>query len=53
MKNSESKALFVVFICRPLRGLGRCGFGTPGSASPSPGAKILSACFAGSLNCFF
>jgi len=28
----------------------RDGFGSPGSASPSPGASTLSACFAGSLN---
>jgi len=28
-------------------------FVTPGSASPSPGASILSACFAGWLNGFF
>ena len=27
-----------------------CGFGSPGSASPSPGAITLSASFAGWLN---
>jgi len=28
-------------------------FASPGSASPSPGASSLSACFAGWLNGFF
>jgi hypothetical protein len=28
------------------------GFGSPGSASPSPGAITLHACFAGSLELF-
>jgi len=53
MKDLESKRFFLRFICRPLRGLGRVGFGSPGSASPSPGATTLSASFAGWLNDLF
>ena len=52
MKPPESK-LFCTFIYRPLRGAGTCWFGSPGSASPSPGASTLSASFAGWLNGFF
>src|SRR5258705_11797036 len=53
-ENPESKLFFARFLCRPLRGLRRiCGFPSPGSASPSPGASTLTASFAGWLSGLF
>jgi hypothetical protein len=49
VQNPESTLLFVSSVAHFV-GFGRALAVTPGSASPSPGATTLSACFAGSLN---